>query len=182
MMEGAIKMNQLELTFKGFEGYESIRQEAHDFIQLSIPDDAMFVEVAVSEAINNAIKHGNNYDESKLVQLKLEFLDDRRLIVRVKDEGNGFRWDSRLNKITKNKESFLEESLDKDSGRGIYIIHQLMDYVTFNEAGNEILFMKLLKDSNDNDPNTNSNENNVNQEFVESENNSSYSYFSNSFA
>jgi serine/threonine-protein kinase RsbW len=54
-------------------------------------DDDMYgnIMIAVTEAVNNAIKHGNANDKSKNVSLSL-FLDESLLRFVIKDEGSGF--------------------------------------------------------------------------------------------
>ena len=56
--------------------------------KLNFQDDVYGnVMVAVTEAINNSIYHGNKEDQSKKIYLDFEMKNDYRLLVRVKDEG-----------------------------------------------------------------------------------------------
>ncbi len=79
--------------------------------------------VAASEAVNNAISHGNKNDPAKNVTLDVEYRDSV-IVISVEDEGGGFNPDSIPDPL-------LPENLLKPSGRGIHIIRSLMDKVDF---------------------------------------------------
>ena len=79
--------------------------------------------VAASEAVNNAIAHGNKNDPAKNVTLDVEY-NDKVIVISVEDEGGGFNPDSIPDPL-------LPENLLKPSGRGIHIIKSLMDRVDF---------------------------------------------------
>jgi serine/threonine-protein kinase RsbW len=92
-------------------------------------DDDMYgnIMIAVTEAVNNAIKHGNSNDKSKNVFLSL-FLDDAMLKFIIKDEGIGFDY-ANLPDPT------APENLEKLGGRGIFLMKHLSDEVNFKENG-----------------------------------------------
>ena len=79
--------------------------------------------VATTEAVNNAILHGNKMDPKKIVKVVCR-LKNEVLAVTVTDSGNGFDPNSLANPLE-------EENLLKESGRGIFLIRSLMDNVTF---------------------------------------------------
>jgi len=80
--------------------------------------------VAASEAVNNALEHGNKNDPTKKVFLDIVY-KDRKVTLEVQDEGGGFNPASLPNPL-------LPENLLKPSGRGIHIMKSLMDSVSFN--------------------------------------------------
>lgn len=82
--------------------------------------------VSLTEAVNNAILHGNKQDETKKVKVKCEVLPGWLLFV-VEDEGGGFD-------ITKVKNPLNEENLLRDSGRGIFLMKTLMDRVEYGNT------------------------------------------------
>src|SRR4029079_12051741 len=94
-------------------------------------EDAIhWVGVAVRESVINAIKHGNREHPDKLVTI--EFAFDRAeaptaLVVRVKDEGDGFEPDTVANPLA-------PENILKSSGRGIFFMRSFMDDVQLNRA------------------------------------------------
>jgi len=83
--------------------------------------------IALTEAVNNAIVHGNKYDKTKNVNLSLE-ASDREVCFIVKDEGDGFD-------ETLVPDPTLPENLDKLSGRGVFLMNSLADEVSFEENG-----------------------------------------------
>jgi len=80
--------------------------------------------VALTEAVNNAILHGNQSDASKNVHVMLE-LSPRRCIVRVRDNGKGFD-------ISAVPSPIHDERLFKETGRGIFLMRVLADDVSFS--------------------------------------------------
>jgi len=96
--------------------------------------------IAVSEALMNAIVHGNRESEEKRVFVDI-FSDETSLEVFIKDEGGGFDYASIPDPTT-------DENLMKDHGRGIYIMRELTDGCEC-DSGNGGTTMKLVitKDS-----------------------------------
>lgn len=92
-------------------------------------DDDMYgnIMIAVTEAVNNAIKHGNAGDRSKNVFLSLNLKDSLLKFV-IKDEGRGFDYQN-LPDPTE------PENLQKIGGRGIFLMKHLSDQVEFKEDG-----------------------------------------------
>jgi serine/threonine-protein kinase RsbW len=95
--------------------------------------------IAVTEAVNNAIIHGNKRDIKKLVRIHSLLLDDL-LEIKIKDEGQGFILSNIPNPL-------LPENLTKDSGRGIFIIRSLVHGFKVNSFpdGTEIVIDVKVK-------------------------------------
>jgi len=128
-----IKRNQeLEFTseIKNIYKVEKFIEEISDLYHIN---NTYFgnLMIAITEAVTNAIVHGNANDNSKIV--RVEFKSDKRgLSFRVIDEGFGFDFKNLPNPIN-------AENGDVDNvGRGIFLIQSLADEVNFNESGNEI--------------------------------------------
>ena len=85
------------------------------------------IMIAVTEAVNNAIKHGNKSNKDKNVFLSLK-IDDRILRFEIKDEGDGFNYEDL-------PDPTAPENLSKPGGRGIFLMKHLSDEVTFHEDG-----------------------------------------------
>ncbi|MBL7860473.1 MAG: ATP-binding protein [Cyclobacteriaceae bacterium] len=85
------------------------------------------IMIAVTEAVNNAIKHGNKSDSSKNVFLALS-LQDGMIKFRVEDEGRGFDYHNL-------PDPTAPENLEKPGGRGIFLMKHLADEVDFSEKG-----------------------------------------------
>ncbi|WP_291399653.1 ATP-binding protein [Daejeonella sp.] len=89
------------------------------------------VLTCLSEALINAILHGNAQNPEKKVYINLEVIENKRLVFTVTDEGNGFDF----NNIP---DPTAPENLENLSGRGIFIIKKLADQCIFNSKGNEL--------------------------------------------
>jgi len=79
--------------------------------------------VSLTEAVNNAILHGNKSRADKKVSVRCEVVPGW-LLFEIKDEGKGFRPDHVRNPLK-------EENLHRESGRGIFLMRTLMDKVEF---------------------------------------------------
>ena len=98
---------------------------AHEF------DDRRFnLRVALGEALQNAIIYGNRQDPSKNVHVDIE-VRVRRVEIRVRDEGEGFD----PNGVPDPR---VPGRVDREDGRGLFLIRQLVDDVSFNDRGNSI--------------------------------------------
>ncbi len=117
---------------------ERLAEKAADKMGFS-EEEKDSIAIAVTEAVNNAILHGNKQDKQKQVRIKFLF-EKERLTVKVKDQGEGFD----PNKIS---DPLAPENLLKESGRGIFILSSLMDEVKFNfdQNGTEIILVKEKK-------------------------------------
>jgi len=92
-------------------------------------DDDIYgnIMIAVTEAVNNAIKHGNDNDKSKNVSLSLSLQNSMIQFV-IKDEGKGFDYENL-------PDPTAPENLEKVGGRGIFLMKHLSDEVQFTENG-----------------------------------------------
>lgn len=103
---------------------------------LEVPEQKrMEICLAVQEALVNGVVHGCSNDPSKSVTCRLECDGDGRIIIVVTDPGPGFN----LASVSDPKRG---ENLYADHGRGVYLIHQLMDKVQFERGGSEIRMWK----------------------------------------
>ena len=83
--------------------------------------------VAVTEAVNNAIQHGNKYDPEKMVHINYEIEADQVSFV-ITDEGNGFDYMNLPDPTD-------PENLEKPTGRGVFLMKHLADQIIFSENG-----------------------------------------------
>ena len=93
------------------------------------------VELALNEALANAIVHGCNNDPSKKVECCVACTESSDVVIVVRDPGEGFIASAVPNPLA-------PENLYSTHGRGIYLINQLMDEVTFERNGAEIRMRK----------------------------------------
>ncbi len=90
--------------------------------------------IALDEAFVNAIKHGNKFNADKIVRISAE-VSPKEARFTFEDEGEGFDVDSIPDPTN-------PENLFKTSGRGVLIIHNIMDEVKYNERGNRLTMIK----------------------------------------
>lgn len=95
--------------------------------------------VSLTEAVNNAIIHGNKSDTMKKVTVVCEFQREQ-LVITITDQGKGF-------KLHKVKNPLKEENLLRTSGRGIFLMRTLMDKVEY-EMGKEGAIVTLVLELN----------------------------------
>ncbi|UXX80430.1 ATP-binding protein [Reichenbachiella carrageenanivorans] len=88
------------------------------------------IMIAVTESVNNAIVHGNQSDKSKNVHLSLS-LEEHQVKFIIEDEGNGFNYDDL-------PDPTAPENLEKPGGRGIFLMKNLCDEVSFAENGKRV--------------------------------------------
>jgi serine/threonine-protein kinase RsbW len=96
-----------------------------DFVGRSgISDDAAFgIDMAVREAVTNAVLHGNRQDEEKVVEIILKSSPDA-VEISVHDQGAGFHPEDV-------PDPTVEENILKASGRGIFFMRSFMDEVNW---------------------------------------------------
>lgn len=105
--------------------------------------DIFSVQLAVEEALVNAIKHGNRSDVSKSVVTRC-WLSSRLLRVEIADEGDGFDPDAV-------PDPTLPDRLEEPSGRGIMLMRTFMTRVTYNTKGNVVTLEKERSNAVDHD-------------------------------
>ncbi len=93
------------------------------------------IELALTEALANAVVHGAKNDPSKVVECDVACDDARGVLIIVRDPGPGFD-------PAKIADPCHGENIYSNHGRGIYLINQLMDEVQFHKNGTEIRMLK----------------------------------------
>lgn len=89
------------------------------------------IELALREALANAIEHGSGHDPSKAVQCSVSCDKGRGMLIVVRDAGPGFD-------PAQIPSPVFGQQIFSTGGRGIYLINQLMDEVRFERGGTEI--------------------------------------------
>lgn len=88
------------------------------------------VLIAVTEAVNNAIQHGNLSDPDKNVKINVK-RNAQDLCFVVIDDGKGFNFESL-------PDPTAPENIEKENGRGIFLMKSLADEVVFEKNGSEV--------------------------------------------
>lgn len=103
------------------------------------------IMVALGEAMDNAIMHGNQLVAERYIELECE-IEDNRFACYVQDEGKGFNYKKYMADSLVN---FTPEALMKKvtqfgtpGSMGIAMMRKCMNEVTFNDAGNRLILVK----------------------------------------
>jgi serine/threonine-protein kinase RsbW len=103
-----------------------------------LDEGALFaIDMAVREAVANAIKHGNKLDESQNIELTFSNSPESFEIT-VRDFGSGFTVDDVA-------DCTAEENLLKASGRGIHFMRSFMDEVEWSNPPGGGTMVKMAK-------------------------------------
>lgn len=121
-----IRMNSKVENISEIEGLINVIFE--DF-ELS-PDYYGNMLVALSEAVNNAIRHGNKLDESKSVDIVFNHEGDKFKFT-IRDEGKGFDYNNVPDPTS-------PENIEKPDGRGIFLMRNLANEVNFMDKGSTV--------------------------------------------
>jgi serine/threonine-protein kinase RsbW len=94
------------------------------------PDTYGNILISLTEAVNNAIIHGNRSDMSKTVEIRSAKSRDRLSFV-VKDQGRGFDYKSLPDPTT-------PENRYRCGGRGVFLMRELCDCMSFKDNGSAV--------------------------------------------
>lgn len=109
----------IEDYVKSLMNLNNFTQEIYDNILISL-----------TEAVNNAIIHGNQKDDNKFVRVKT-IAAKREVVIQISDEGRGFNPHNV-------PDPTLPQNLDCCGGRGVYIMKQLSDKLNFLDSGRTV--------------------------------------------
>lgn len=94
------------------------------------PDVYGNILITLTEAVTNAITHGNKEDESKTVCVQLKKENDR-IAFMISDEGHGFDY-------TTVPDPTSPENILKIGGRGVFLMKELSDDINFYDEGRTV--------------------------------------------
>jgi serine/threonine-protein kinase RsbW len=93
------------------------------------------VQLALQEALTNAILHGNRSDPEKHVRMCVAIEEGGGILIVIKDSGSGFD-------PSKLPDPTIGENIYREAGRGVYLIQQLMDEVQYKFGEGTALIMR----------------------------------------
>ena len=100
---------------------------AADLVRSTLP-------LVIDEAVTNAMRHGNQWDETKRVYVRARMRPEGFELV-VSDEGEGFRRDSV-------EDPLAAQNVGREGGRGLFLMEQLMDEVLYEDSGSTVILRK----------------------------------------
>lgn len=142
-------LHQLHLTFKGTtESTNSAHTLARNLINEAGfgEDEAVTVFAAFQEAVDNAHRHGNRYNEDKRIDCVF-LLDKEKLVMTIEDEGTGFDHGyfmglaKELDAVERARHS---QAAGRSGGLGIKLMQECMDGITFAGRGNKVRLEKKI--------------------------------------
>ncbi|MDH3626967.1 MAG: ATP-binding protein [Acidobacteriota bacterium] len=98
-------------------------------------DQETDLEIALREALANAMIHGNAFEKDKTIFVRAYGSDLKKLLILVRDEGEGFD-------PTDVPDPRNEDRMHLHHGRGLFLMRELMDIVEFRRNGREVLIYK----------------------------------------
>jgi serine/threonine-protein kinase RsbW len=121
------------------EAIQKAASAAAEFVMRSglDEDSAYAVDMAVREAVTNAVLHGNRQDERKRVEVRFKSLPDA-VEITVRDEGEGFNTRSVPDPTD-------PQNLLKTSGRGILFMRNFMDEVEWSRHAEGGTVVRMTK-------------------------------------
>jgi serine/threonine-protein kinase RsbW len=96
--------------------------------------DLFHIQLAIEEAIVNAITHGNKLADDKVVEVEFR-VDPQTTFMRIKDQGAGFN-------PADIPDPTDDDHLECTNGRGVMLIREFMSEVRYNDRGNEVTMIK----------------------------------------
>ena len=131
MKEGFIQIESLSIPseFEAVQRVESLIDTVCE--RLDVNEDSYGnVLIAVTEAVNNAIIHGNKLNKSLNVDL---FVGDKEtdFCFSDKDHGDGFNFNNL-------PDPTAPENINKEDGRGIFLMRSLAEEVEFDNEGRDV--------------------------------------------
>lgn len=88
--------------------------------------------IAMTEAVNNAIVHGNKLDPSKQVSVTFDIVNETNMRFIIEDEGPGFDFNNL-------PDPTAPENIEKPHGRGVFLMRQLADDCSFEDGGRIVI-------------------------------------------
>jgi serine/threonine-protein kinase RsbW len=135
-----VTVSQLKISIPSrIEAINKAVVETVDFAKSGgFTEDAIFgIDMAVREALANAVKHGNELDEKKTVDITLND-DSKKLEITVRDFGKGFS-------VEDVPDPTNPENIMKENGRGILFMQNFVDVVEWHNHPDGGMFVKMVK-------------------------------------
>jgi serine/threonine-protein kinase RsbW len=142
--EADLRKGAIRLSIESEPGSVFLIGLAVNRIASSIPvsqQSAFEMELAVVEAVNNAIEHAHHYQHNKPVTVRLRLYSDQ-IRFTIIDRGAPFDFEAELSRVLNR-----HDAGEPERGRGLRIIRELMDEVEYERKGetNRITLVKYLR-------------------------------------
>lgn len=135
-----VEEKQIKISIPSkIESIDEAVMKTVEFAQyVGFDEDAIFgIDMAVREAVANAVKHGNKLDESKQVDIELRH-SDKDFQISIRDYGEGFL-------VEDVPDPTNPENLMKPDGRGILFMQNFIDTVEWHNHPEGGMLVKMVK-------------------------------------
>jgi len=103
-----------------------------------VPGEEIDVELALREALENAVVHGNQENSERKVRIRCRCQPGNEMSIVVADQGKGFDFET----IVRNG---IISDPDSEHGRGLQLMKAYMDDVHFERGGSEVHMRKRAR-------------------------------------
>jgi serine/threonine-protein kinase RsbW len=132
--------NEVVIPSKGDAARLLCREIVHQLSSNFGSGERFEIQLAIEEAMINAVEHGNKGDASKRVFVQYG-IEDGNFEITITDEGDGFKPEAVPDPLA-------DENLNKASGRGLALMRVYMDAVEYSAKGNSVHMAKKSKSGN----------------------------------
>lgn len=132
---------EFQLRLRSRDHITYVRYAIRDYLSHCLGTQSIKMEMALNEAINNALYHGSSDGP---VEILMFLLNHRRLICIVKNDGEGFAVHEKQQEL---EDYSFEDNVWGESGRGLMMMKAIADRVIHNARGNQIMLVKKLPKS-----------------------------------
>lgn len=125
-----------------------ILEELLDIVNPTSQERKEFL-IALGEALDNAITHGNKLDKNKFVEIEC-IITVNKITCRIKDEGQGFNYKPCVQQADQSvsADHLIQKTVrGRPGGLGMRLIKKCADEIYFNETGNEVCIIKSFGSS-----------------------------------
>ena len=103
-----------------------------------VPGEEFDVELALREALENAVVHGNQENPERKVHIRCRCQPGNEISIVVTDQGKGFDFETIVRKG-------ITSDPDSEHGRGLQLMKAYMDDVHFERGGSEVHMRKRAR-------------------------------------
>lgn len=133
MNDDALTAGVMEMVLESdFASLERVVEETESFLGSRLEDEDLAYRVVLlaTEAVTNAIEHGNKFDPQKQIFFKIDVRKASIELV-IEDQGEGFNPEDR-------EDPTAAQNLLREGGRGIHFMESMADEVEFTKGGRKV--------------------------------------------
>lgn len=137
----------LKVTMHEYAEFEVALATISDCLRKELrKSESSLFEIAVHEAVNNALRYGADETGRTRAGLTIYVCDRQWLMVEVRNGGKGFDAQAKLAQVVDGGVQLFEKMLLAERGRGIAIMHHAADCLMYNKKGTRVRLAKKLTD------------------------------------